>query len=133
MKSRWISHIQFLQKCEKRRSGNAPLMNFWNESIFVVRARREGLPDGIFSNQKSQFGKIFEGLAMENVGAFYDHLVHVTAIWYMLVHFFTFWWQEGGGDHCYCPREFFLKGRSRRLSELFRPIHSNPGLPDFSW
>jgi hypothetical protein len=33
-----------------------------------------GLPDGIFSNQKSQYGYILEGLAMENVGIFYDHL-----------------------------------------------------------
>jgi hypothetical protein len=46
------------------------------------------LPDGIFSNQKSQFGKILESLAMEEVdfrsilsilrpnGIFYGHLVH---------------------------------------------------------
>jgi hypothetical protein len=30
-----------------------------------------GLPDGIFSNQKSQFGLISEGLVMEDVGIFY--------------------------------------------------------------
>jgi hypothetical protein len=29
---------------------------------------RTGLPDGAFSNQKSQFGYILEGLGMENVG-----------------------------------------------------------------
>jgi hypothetical protein len=29
-----------------------------------------GLPDGLFSNQKSKFGKILEGLAMEEVGIF---------------------------------------------------------------
>jgi hypothetical protein len=29
------------------------------------------LPDGIFSNQKSQFGKILEVLAMEDVGIYY--------------------------------------------------------------
>jgi hypothetical protein len=29
-----------------------------------------GLPDGIFSNQKSQFGLILEGLAIEDVGIF---------------------------------------------------------------
>jgi hypothetical protein len=47
------------------------------------------LPDGIFSNQKSQFGYIFEGLSMVDVGIFmvilstlqpngifYVHLVH---------------------------------------------------------
>jgi hypothetical protein len=28
------------------------------------------LPDGIFSKQKSQFGKILEGLAIEDVGIF---------------------------------------------------------------
>jgi hypothetical protein len=46
-----------------------------------------GLPDGIFPNQKSQFGKILEGLRMENVGIFYGHLVNFTAIWYMLWQF----------------------------------------------
>jgi hypothetical protein len=39
-----------------------------------------GLPDGLFSNKKKQFGYILEGLAMENLGIFYDHLVHFTAI-----------------------------------------------------
>jgi hypothetical protein len=33
-----------------------------------------GLPDGIFPNQKSQFGKILEGLGMEKVDIFYGHL-----------------------------------------------------------
>jgi hypothetical protein len=33
-----------------------------------------GLPDGLFSNQKSQFWYILEGLGMGNVGIFYDHL-----------------------------------------------------------
>jgi hypothetical protein len=43
-----------------------------------------GLPDGIFSYQKSQFGYILEGHAMEDVGIFYGHLVHLTAIWNIL-------------------------------------------------
>jgi hypothetical protein len=43
-----------------------------------------GLPGGIFSNQKSQFGQILEGLAMEDVGIFYCHLVYFTVIWYIL-------------------------------------------------
>jgi hypothetical protein len=42
------------------------------------------LPDGIFSNQKSQFGKILEGLAMEGVGIFYGQSVYFTAPWYIL-------------------------------------------------
>jgi hypothetical protein len=29
-----------------------------------------GLPDGLFSNQKPQFGHILEGLGMENDGIF---------------------------------------------------------------
>jgi hypothetical protein len=33
------------------------------------------LPDGIFSDQKFLFGKIYEGLAMEDVGIFYGALV----------------------------------------------------------
>jgi hypothetical protein len=30
-----------------------------------------GLPDGLFSNQKFQFGLILVGLRMENAGIFY--------------------------------------------------------------
>jgi hypothetical protein len=55
-----------------------------------------GLPDGLFSNQNSQFGQMFEGSRLENVdiflshleyleafGIFYDHLVHFVLIWYI--------------------------------------------------
>jgi hypothetical protein len=50
------------------------------------------MPDGLFSNPKSQFGSILEGLAMENVGmhilcAFgilYGHWKYFIAIWYIL-------------------------------------------------
>jgi hypothetical protein len=45
-----------------------------------------------FSNQKSQFGLILGGLAIENIGTFYGHyiglfcghLVYFVAIWYIL-------------------------------------------------
>jgi hypothetical protein len=37
------------------------------------------LPDGLFSYQKSQFGYILEGLGVENVDIFYDHLEYFTA------------------------------------------------------
>jgi hypothetical protein len=50
-----------------------------------------GLPDGIFSNQKSQFGLILEALAMEDVGIFYVHLGYFTAIWYILWSFGIFY------------------------------------------
>jgi hypothetical protein len=39
------------------------------------------LPDGLFSNQKSQLGQSLKGLAMERVGIFYCHLVYSVAIW----------------------------------------------------
>jgi hypothetical protein len=42
------------------------------------------LPDGLFSNQKSQFGKIFQGLGYENVEIFYGHLEHLKDIWNIL-------------------------------------------------
>jgi hypothetical protein len=46
----------------------------------MTRHFKAGLPDGFFSNQRSQFGKILEGLAMGNLGTFYNHLVYVKAI-----------------------------------------------------
>jgi hypothetical protein len=39
-----------------------------------------GLPDGIFSNQKSQFGEKIDVLAMEKVCIFYGHLEYIMAI-----------------------------------------------------
>jgi hypothetical protein len=45
---------------------------------------RAGLPDGLFSNQKSRLGKNLEGLGIENVVTFYDHLEYFTAIWHNL-------------------------------------------------
>jgi hypothetical protein len=47
--------------------------------VFVAR-----LPDGIFSNLNTLFWKISDGLAMEDVGIFYGHLVYLVAIWYIL-------------------------------------------------
>jgi hypothetical protein len=42
------------------------------------------LPECIFSNQKSQFGSILEGLRFEKVGKFCGHLECFTVIWYIL-------------------------------------------------
>jgi hypothetical protein len=68
----------------------------------LANAHQTGLPDGLFSNQKSQFGKILDGLAMENLVIFCDHLVYFTAIgnilWLFgifggtLVYFSPFWY-----------------------------------------
>jgi hypothetical protein len=56
-----------------------------------------GLPDGLFSNQKSQFGKKYRGLRFENVALFYGHLEYFVnildffmTIWYILCSFGTF-------------------------------------------
>jgi hypothetical protein len=53
----------------------------WKPSLCDFPA---GLPDGLFLNQKNQFGHFFEGLGMENVYIFYYHLDYFTAIWYNL-------------------------------------------------
>jgi hypothetical protein len=45
---------------------------------------KSGLPDGLFSNQKSKFGQILEGPRKENAGKFYGHWEYFTAIWYNL-------------------------------------------------
>jgi hypothetical protein len=60
------------------------------------------LPDGLLSNQKSQFGKILEGTRSKMVDVFYDHLEYFTHIWDILwpigtfcvhlVYFFRFWY-----------------------------------------
>jgi hypothetical protein len=42
------------------------------------------LPDGLFSNQKSQFGKFLEGLRFEKIDIFDRHLEYFTAIWDIL-------------------------------------------------
>jgi hypothetical protein len=49
--------------------------------------------NGIFSNQNSRFGKILEGLATEDVGIFYGHLVYfvvIVVIWNILWSFGVF-------------------------------------------
>jgi tellurite resistance-related uncharacterized protein len=51
-------------------------LEFWSKA---------GMPDGLFSNQKSQFGQSLEGLVMENIlclfGLFYGHWKYFMAIW----------------------------------------------------
>jgi hypothetical protein len=55
-------------------------MKFLTRECTFVFGREPGLPDGIFSDKKSQFGKILEGLRMENVGIFYGHLEYFKYI-----------------------------------------------------
>jgi hypothetical protein len=47
------------------------------------------LPDGLFSDQKLQFGYILEGLAMKDVGVFDGHLVYVFYGHY--IYFMNIW------------------------------------------
>jgi hypothetical protein len=58
-------------------------MHFFRREIMHCEP---GLPDGTFSNQKSQIGYISEGLAVEDVGIFYYHLVYYISIWYFYGH-----------------------------------------------
>jgi hypothetical protein len=67
----------------------------------IFSRARAGLPDGLFSNQKSQFGKILEGHRLENIDTFNCHLKYYQPIWYILrfgkfcvnlVRFFLFWY-----------------------------------------
>jgi hypothetical protein len=72
--------------------------------FFGAMTNGTGLPDGIFSNQKSKFGSILEGLEMEDVGIFYLHMVIwnilCRLVWFVfiwqccdnLVHFSPFWY-----------------------------------------
>jgi hypothetical protein len=44
----------------------------------------QGCQMDCFQTKNPNFGKILEGLGMENVVIFYDQLEHFTAIWYNL-------------------------------------------------
>jgi hypothetical protein len=44
----------------------------------------QGCQMDIFSDLKSQFGSILEGLGMKKVGIFYAHLEYITANWHIL-------------------------------------------------
>jgi hypothetical protein len=45
--------------------------NLFTDTGSKVLDSNAGLPDGLFSNQKSQFGQILEGLRLENADIFY--------------------------------------------------------------
>jgi hypothetical protein len=48
-------------------------------TLYSASSQKAGLPDGLFANQKSQFGSNLEGLRIENVGIFYGHFEDFTA------------------------------------------------------
>jgi hypothetical protein len=57
----------FLRIIEDRVSSSRVFFPPGQDSLF------SGLPDVVFSNQKSQFGKILEDLRLENADIFYGH------------------------------------------------------------
>jgi hypothetical protein len=54
------------------------------EHFYCLGDNSPGLPDGLFSNQKYQFGQILQGLRLENVYIFYDHSEYVLDTWDIL-------------------------------------------------
>jgi hypothetical protein len=72
--------IQF-QQMSKGAVGLRTKINWMCPTVSVIRA---GLPDGIVWNQKFQFGKILEGLAVEEFRIFCGHSVNFAAIWNIL-------------------------------------------------
>jgi hypothetical protein len=70
-----------------------PCLRFYIANLKYLDISRRwwpGLPDGIFSNQKSRFGLILEGLAIDDVGILYGHSVFY-GYWYILRPFGTFY------------------------------------------
>jgi hypothetical protein len=51
---------------------------------FLSHCQLQGLPDGLLSNQKYQFGYILAGLRLENAEIFNGHLEYFTDIWDIL-------------------------------------------------
>jgi hypothetical protein len=79
------------------------------------------LPDGTFSNQKSKFGYILEGLVMEDVGIFmailsilrlhgifYGHLVNFVVIWYIFPRFGMLYREKSGNPVVYLSSASYL-------------------------
>jgi hypothetical protein len=50
----------------------------------ITEWARAGLPDGLFSNQKSQFGSNLVGLSFQNVHTFYGHVEYYMDSWDIL-------------------------------------------------
>jgi hypothetical protein len=47
---------------------------FYRKLLAGFLLTQPGLPDGIFPNQKTQFGYFLEGLGMEKFSTFYGHV-----------------------------------------------------------
>jgi hypothetical protein len=89
--------------------------------LFLLLASRSGLPDGLFSNQNSQFGQFWRSLywkfliyfmatwnILKTFGIFYDQFVHFVFIWYIF--------SEKSGNPGVDPTEAF-SAQSRFLTK----------------
>jgi hypothetical protein len=86
-----VTHFVYPRSCDRYRGKGCwrsllAVINLQMEekNLFLSLGCKSGLPDGILSNQKSQFGYILVGLRMENVGIFYGNFEYYTANWYIL-------------------------------------------------
>jgi hypothetical protein len=92
------------------------------------------LPDGIFSNQKSQLGSILQGLEMENVGIFNGHLEYIKSMWYILwpldnlvviwyiFHHFGILYSEPSGNPACEPSKRALNFLTATLKQMSKKI-----------
>jgi hypothetical protein len=55
-----------------------------NIFLLLCSTLDQGCQMAYFQTKMGRFGQILEGLAMEDVGTLYGHLVYFTAIWYSL-------------------------------------------------
>jgi hypothetical protein len=111
------------------------LRNYICRNSTYVKTSPSGLPDGFFSNQKSQFGYILEGLSLKNVDIFYGHLKYFTDIWDVLwpIGTFVFIWyifsgfgitrqdKSGNPGHLAAKAWTTLAQRSRNSASKFGP------------
>jgi hypothetical protein len=82
-------------KITSRFGGGVDECTLWLSCVQPKLLAAAGLPNGLFANQKSQFGYIFEGLRLENVDIFYGHLEHLRTfgkLYDHLVNFVLIWY-----------------------------------------
>jgi hypothetical protein len=65
-------------------TGANAMISFRFCANFMEKGLETWLPDDLFSNRTSQFGKILEGLGMEKVGLFYDHFEWPFGTFYVM-------------------------------------------------
>jgi hypothetical protein len=82
--------------------------------------------NGIFSNQKSFFGQILEGLAVKTFRIFYSHLVYFNAIWHIFWLFGIFFVLVCSTKKIWQPM-FFADVRPARVCRLLASVEGLRG------